>query len=59
MGDYLDCVILSSAINRCDAMLTEDGLIRGLSENQIYRGLVNHVNPEFKISSSKALPSLS
>ena len=58
LGDYLDCVILSSAINRCDTMLTEDALIRGLPEDQSYRELVNRINPEFKVASSKALPSL-
>jgi predicted nucleic acid-binding protein len=59
LGDYLDCVILSSAINKCDTILTEDGLIRGLPENQNYRELINRINPGFTISSSKALPSLS
>ena len=59
LGDYLDCVILSSAINRCDTILTEDGLIRGLPEDQSYRDLINRVNPGFIISSSKAIPSLS
>jgi hypothetical protein len=59
LGDYLGCVVLSSAISRCDAMLTEDGLIRGLSENPNYVELVNRVNPGFTISSSKAIPSLS
>lgn len=59
VGDYLDCVILSSAINRCDVMLTEDRLIRGLGENQVYREIVNRVNPEFAVLSSSSLGALS
>jgi hypothetical protein len=59
LGDYLDCVILSSAINRCDTILTQDALIRGLPENQSYRDLINRINPGFIISSSKAIPGIS
>ena len=58
LGDYLSSVILSSAINRCEAILTEDALIRGLPENQSYSELVNRINPGFKIASSKSLPGL-
>lgn len=58
LGDYLDCVILSSAINRCDAILTEDALIRGLSENPNCRELINRINPGLKIAFSRSLPGL-
>jgi len=57
-SDYLDCLILSSAINRCDVLLTEDTLIHALSREEHYRGLVGEINPEFAVSSHKALPSL-
>jgi hypothetical protein len=58
ISDYLDCLILSSAINRCDALLTEDTLIHAITAEEIYRRLVREINPEFVVSSHKALPGL-
>jgi len=58
MSDYLDCLILSSAINRCDALLTEDSLIHALTTEEYYKRLVGEINPEFVVSSHKALPGL-
>ena len=57
-SDYLDCLKLSSAINRCDVLLTEDTLIHALTREEHYRGLIREVNPEFAVSSHKALPGL-
>jgi len=57
-SDYLDCLILSSAINRCDVLLTEDSLIHALTRDERYRGLIREVNPDFAVSSHKALPEL-
>jgi hypothetical protein len=58
LSDYLDCIILSSAINRCDVLLTEDTFIHALTKDEQYRRIVREVNPEFTISSHKVLPSL-
>lgn len=58
LSDYLGCLILSSAINRCDVLLTEDALIHALTKDEHYTRLVREVNPEFAVSSHKALPSL-
>jgi predicted nucleic acid-binding protein len=57
-SDYLDCLILSSALNRCDVLLTEDSRLHGLAGDERYRGLVREVNPEFAITSHKALSGL-
>jgi hypothetical protein len=58
MSDYLDCLILSSAINRCDVLLTEDSLIHAQTTEENYKRLVEEINPEFVISSHKAIPGL-
>jgi PIN domain nuclease of toxin-antitoxin system len=58
LRDFLDCLILSSAINRCDVLLTEDSLIHALTTDEVYGRLVGEINPEFVVSSHKALPGL-
>jgi PIN domain nuclease of toxin-antitoxin system len=58
LDDYLDCVILSSAINRCDTLLTEDSRIHSLVDNKGFMELVKKINPEFKLASHRALPGL-
>ncbi|MGD0803513.1 MAG: hypothetical protein ABSA11_05495 [Candidatus Bathyarchaeia archaeon] len=50
--------ILSSAINRRDVLLTEDSLIHALTTDEVYGRLVGEINPEFVVSSHKALPGL-
>lgn len=49
LNDFIDCLILSSAINRCDVMLTEDNDIQNLKRNREFAGFVATVNPKFKI----------
>jgi PIN domain nuclease of toxin-antitoxin system len=58
INDYLDCVILSSAINRCDTLLTEDTRIHSLANNEGYNELVKEINPDFQLASHRALPGL-
>lgn len=51
-SDFVDCLILASAANECDALVTEDAAI---SKND---GLVQAIlrrNPKFKILTLKAL----
>jgi len=49
LNDFIDCLILSSAVNRCDAILTEDNDIQNLKRNKEFAGFVTTVNPKFKI----------
>jgi len=58
MNDYLDCVILSSAICSCEAIVTEDRLIHGIEDNPLYKHLIEESNPHFKIIFSHDLNKL-
>lgn len=49
LDDFIDCLILSSAVNRCDAILTEDEDIQNLKRNKEFAGFAATVNPKFKI----------
>lgn len=49
LNDFIDCLILSSAVNRCDALLTEDNDIQNLKRSREFAGFVATVNPKFKI----------
>lgn len=55
VADYLDCAILSSALCGCDALMTEDGIIRALATKEEYRGIIDEMNPEFKLLSHRDL----
>lgn len=49
LADFIDCLILSSAINRCDALITEDGDILNLNKNREFNELLATANSKFKI----------
>ena len=49
LSDFIDCLILSSAINRCDALITEDNDIQDLKKNREFNELLSTVNPKFKV----------
>lgn len=49
LNDFIDCLILSSAINHCDAIITEDNEIQSLKQNTQFHNLVADQNPGFKI----------
>lgn len=48
LNDFIDCIILSSAINRCDALITEDNDMQKLKGNKEYKDVLATINPEFK-----------
>ena len=48
-NDFIDCLILSAAINRCDILLTEDKDIQDLKKNKEFNELRKTINPKFKI----------
>jgi hypothetical protein len=49
LNDFIDCLILSAAINRCDILLTEDKDIQDLKKNKEFNELRKTINPKFKI----------
>ena len=51
MIDFIDCVILSTALNHCDTLVTEDKFIKGLCENKHFLEIRSSINPAFKIQS--------
>lgn len=49
INDFIDCLILSSAINRCDVLLTEDSEMQNIEKDKIYQEILMPINPKFKI----------
>ena len=49
LNDFIDCLMLSSAINYCNAIITEDTPIQDLKENSEFQNLLANQNPDFKI----------
>ena len=49
LNDFIDCLILSSAVNRNDILVTEDGNIHDLRERREFQELIQAINPQFKI----------
>jgi PIN domain nuclease of toxin-antitoxin system len=49
LSDFIDCLILSTALNHCDALITEDNDIQNLKKNKEYLELLSTTNPNFKI----------
>lgn len=46
---FIDCIILSTALNCCDAILTEDGDVHRLKDSPWFNELKTDVNPGIKI----------
>ena len=51
LRDFIDCLILSSAINRSDILVTEDEHIQDLGKRRAFQEFVATTNPEFQIQS--------
>jgi len=51
-SDFVDCIILASALDACQAFLTED---RALSRNEAVLSVVSQARPGFVISTWKGL----
>jgi predicted nucleic acid-binding protein len=49
LNDFIDCLILSAAINHCNALITEDDDIQNLKKNEKLNELLKTTNPNFKI----------
>jgi PIN domain nuclease of toxin-antitoxin system len=50
LTDFIDCLILSTAINNCDALITEDTEIRNLAKTQQLNELLKTSNPKFTVN---------
>ncbi|MFQ6085721.1 MAG: PIN domain-containing protein [Candidatus Bathyarchaeia archaeon] len=49
--DFIDCLILSSAVCRCDALVTEDEDITRVASQDSFKELIRASNPRFKVHS--------
>ncbi|MBI4258328.1 MAG: hypothetical protein HY619_05170 [Thaumarchaeota archaeon] len=49
LSDFIDCLILSSAMNRCDFLVTEDSKIQNLKEDKEFNEMLGNINPKFRI----------
>ena len=49
LTDFIDCLIVATAINRCDALITEDEEIHKLTKKNDINELIKTANPKFKI----------
>ena len=47
--DYIDCLILSTALNYCELMVTEDEDLLNLREDDYWKKIKEEVNKDFKI----------
>ncbi len=55
LEDYIDCIILSTAIHYADIMLTEDSELLALPKKQWFKEIIENINPNLRITSYKAL----
>ncbi len=53
--DFVDCMLLASAITSCNAFLTEDELLLELRDKDEFRGVIDPWNPGFSILSFKEI----
>jgi predicted nucleic acid-binding protein len=51
LPDFIDCMILASALEYADILLTEDNLIHDLRRKREFKELLASINPKFKIQS--------
>lgn len=49
LNDFIDCLILSSAVQQTDILVTEDKDIRNLTRNGEFQQFLQTTNPELKI----------
>ena len=55
LGDFIDCLIISTAMNYADTLVTEDIAIHELAAKEEFRKIVREVNPKFEIRNLKNL----
>ncbi|MHA1708405.1 MAG: PIN domain-containing protein [Candidatus Baldrarchaeia archaeon] len=55
LRDFIDSLILSSAINRADILVTEDEDIHKVSGKRNFHKIVENINPRFEVKSIKEI----
>jgi hypothetical protein len=58
LSNFIDCIILSSATNHADILVTEDDDLQRLEPNREYEETLKIENPHFKIQRMAHLPDL-
>jgi len=56
LKDFIDCLILSSAINHCDMLVTEDNDILNLKNSPELNQILTATNPNFKMQTLNQTP---
>jgi len=59
LNNFIDCITLSSGINRCDIIVTEDKDIHDLKEETESQELLQTVNPRFNVQALTEILQLS
>ena len=49
LNDFIDCLILSTALSYCEALVTEDNDIQNLKKNREFNKFLATTNPKFQI----------
>lgn len=49
LSDFIDCLILASAVKECDALATEDSQLIGIREQKSFTTITAHINKSFRI----------
>jgi len=49
LNDFIDCLILSTALNHCEALITEDNTIQSLKKNKEFNKLLAAASPKFQV----------
>lgn len=49
LSDFIDCLILSSALNQSDVLVTEDEDMQNLGKRREFQELLQRTNPKFEI----------
>jgi predicted nucleic acid-binding protein len=55
LNDFIDCLILSTAMNHCDTLVTEDEDIQNLKRSKEFSELAAKINPRFQIQTLKEI----
>jgi len=53
LSDYIDCLILSTAVNESDVLMTEDDILLNFTDDEANRAFLHALNPDFRILDHK------
>jgi PIN domain nuclease of toxin-antitoxin system len=58
LSDYIDCLILSTAVNESDVLMTEDDILLNFTDDEANRAFLHALNPDLRILDHKQLELL-